>query len=179
MKSAITLIELLVVIALVGIIAGVGWPSLGGWNCRQDLRNEFENFNNYMRKVQSESVSSNKTTKVATYFYQSPFGGGGTYNRAFLHTEKTCSSSGRSQIKNSYPIVIIPLDIEVLVDNTPVKWKRGYQCFYPDGSATANNYQFSKLCGGKKYLYKTQFFGATGLIEKLKYNYTSSTWDDI
>jgi len=173
-KSAITLIELLVVIALVGIIAGVGWPSLGGWNCRQDLRNEFENFNNYMRKVQSESVSSNKTTKVATYF-----GGGKNYNSAFLHTEKTCSSSGRSQIKNGYPKLIIPLDIEVLVDNTPLKWKSAYQCFYPDGSATANNYQFTKLCGGKKYLYKTQFFGATGLIEKLKYNYTSSTWDDI
>ena len=56
MRPAITLIELLIVIALVGIIAGVGWPSLGGWNCRQDLRNEFENFNNSKSTVIAQKV---------------------------------------------------------------------------------------------------------------------------
>ena len=45
MKPAITLIELLVVIALVGIIAGTGWPTLTGWNCKQELRNDFESLN--------------------------------------------------------------------------------------------------------------------------------------
>ena len=64
MKSAITLIELLVVIALVGIIAGVGWPSLDGWNCRQNLRNDFEQFNLFMSRVQSEGASRNVTTLV-------------------------------------------------------------------------------------------------------------------
>ena len=66
MKLAFTLIELLVVIALVGILAGVGWPNLAGWNCDQDARNNFESISQFMRTSQSEATNSNSTVLVRT-----------------------------------------------------------------------------------------------------------------
>ena len=64
MKPAFTLIELLIVIALVGIIAGTGWPALAGWNCKQELRNEFESLNNVFEKARVEAINRNKMILV-------------------------------------------------------------------------------------------------------------------
>ena len=64
MRPAFTLIELLIVIALVGIIAGTGWPTLTGWNCKQELRNEFESLNNVFEKARVEAINRNKMILV-------------------------------------------------------------------------------------------------------------------
>ena len=64
MKPAITLIELLVVIALVGIIAGTGWPTLTGWNCKQEHRNDFESLNQLFEKARAEALNRSQTVLV-------------------------------------------------------------------------------------------------------------------
>ena len=169
MRPAITLIELLVVIALVGIIAGVGWPSLEGWNCRQNLRNDFERFNLFMSRVQSEGASRNETTLVHVNLNN-----GQTSLRAYQLVNDTCALTNELLLEPQIPRLDLPADTGV-VHGTGME----FQCFYPDGSADANTYQFNRTCSDKKYLYKNQFFGATGLIEKLKYNYTSKSWNDL
>ena len=167
MKPAITLLELLVVIALVGIIAGVGWPNLVDWNCRQELRNDFEKFNNYLNEVQSEAISRNKTTLVRVVTPS-----GAAYLRPFLLQDKNCTVTSRSQsLESQIPIHSFPLKTRVSGYQ--------YQCFYGDGSADGNSYQFLRNCSDKSYLYKVQIFGATGLFEKQKYNYTTKTWSDL
>ena len=167
MKTAITLLELLVVIALVGIIAGVGWPNLVDWNCRQELRNDFEKFSLYLNEVQSEAIRRNKTTLVRVVTPQ-----GSAYLRPFLLQDKNCTITTRSQsLENQIPIHSFPPATRIS--------SAGYQCFYADGSANANSYQFTRKCSDKSYLYKIQIFGATGLFEKQKYNYTTKTWSDL
>ena len=52
-KSAITLIELLIVIAIVGVMAAIAGPNLTGWNCRQNLANDFNKFNQYLVEKQN------------------------------------------------------------------------------------------------------------------------------
>ena len=168
MKPAITLIELLVVIALVGIIAGVGWPSLDGWNCRQNLRNDFEQFNLFMSRVQSEGASRNVTTLVNVNISN-----GEASLRAYTLQNNICSLSNSQSLEPQIPRLTLPKNTKVSGPGMQ------YQCFYPDGSADANTYQFNRTCSDKEYLYKNQFFGATGLIEKLKWNYTSKSWNDL
>ena len=52
-------------------------------------------------------------------------------------------------------------------------------CFKSDGSATSASYVIGKQCSGKNRQYKAQIFGATGFIEKLKFNITSNKWDEL
>jgi Tfp pilus assembly protein FimT len=164
-KPAITLIELLIVIGLVGIIAGVGWPNLQSWNCKQQLRNDFENFNLYMSKMQAEATTRSRTTLV-----QVVIPAGAVSLRPFLVDTKTCTGA-RQSLQTQIPILTLSTATKVAGDQT--------QCFYSDGGADANSYQFTKTCSGKRYLYKTQIFGATGLIEKLQYNFTNKSWEDL
>ena len=167
MRSSITLVELLVVIALVGILAGVGYPNLVDWNCRQDLRNDFEKFSLYLNEVQSEAISRNKTTLVRVVTPQ-----GSAYLRPFLLQDKNCTVTTRSQsLENQIAIHSFPPATRIS--------SAGNQCFYGDGSADAGSFQFTRSCADKSYLYKVQIFGAPGLFEKQKYNYTTKTWSDL
>ena len=169
MKPAITLIELLVVIALVGIIAGVGWPSLEGWNCRQNLRNDFERFNLFMSRVQSEGASRNETTLVHVNLIN-----GQTSLRAYQLENDTCALTNELLLEPQIPRLDLPADTGV-VHGTGME----FQCFYPDGSSDANTYQFTRECSGVQHLYKNQFFSATGLLERTKYNFITETFNDI
>jgi len=160
--------ELVVVILIVGIIAGVGWPSLEGWNCRQSLRNDFERFNLYMSEVKSESVSSNQPTLVNVVISN-----GEAVLSSFVLDNNSCSFTDALSIEQQIPKLTLPTDTKVSALGI------NHQCFYPDGRAEANSWEFKKTCAGKKYLYKNQFFGATGLYEKQQYNYTTKAWNDI
>ena len=167
---AISLIELLVVIVIVGILAAALGPNIGGWNCRQNLRNDFENFNQYLNKVQSVAISRNKTTLVRVK--ETKRGYGAAYLRPFLLKNTSCTVNTRSEaLEKQIPILTFPIETELKGSE--------YQCFYADGSADANSYTFSRKCGGKTYLYRSQIFGATGLISKEQYNYSKAIWDDL
>ena len=163
---AITLIELLVVIALVGILAAVVGPNLGGWNCRQDLRNDFENFNHYLSKVQSVAISRNKTTLVRVTANPGNL-------KPFLLKTKSCTVTGAQSLETEIPILYFPNETVVKVDHKP------NQCFFADGSADSNTFTLRRSCGGKNYLYRIQMFSATGLISKEQYNYSKSIWEDL
>jgi hypothetical protein len=57
-------------------------------------------------------------------------------------------------------------------------------CFEADGSATPApknqySYRLSRQCDSKNRQFKNQIFGATGFIEKLKYNLTTKKWDEL
>ena len=175
---AISLIELLVVIALVGILAAVVGPNLGGWNCRQDLRNDFENFNHYLSKVQSVAISRNKTTLVrvtpspsqSNYFANlKPY----LLKTKFRPNTAACTVTGAQSLETEIPILYFPNETVVKVDHKP------NQCFFADGSADSNTFSFRRHCSGKDYLYRIQMFSATGLMSKEQYNYSKSRWEDL
>ena len=163
---AITLIELLVVIALVGILAAAVGPNIGGWNCRQDLRNDFENFNHYLSKVQSVAISRNKTTLVRVTANPGNL-------KPFLLKTKSCTVTGAQSLEKEIPILYFNEGTVLKVDHKP------NQCFYADGSADSNTFTLRRSCGGKNYLYRIQMFSATGLISKEQYDYSKSIWEDL
>ena len=163
---AISLIELLVVIALVGILAAAVGPNIGGWNCRQDLRNDFENFNHYLSKVQSVAISRNKTTLVRVTANPGNL-------KPFLLKTKSCTVTGAQSLETEIPILYFHRETVVKVEHKP------NQCFYADGSADSNTFTLRRSCGGKNYLYRIQMFSATGLMSKEQYNYSKSIWEDL
>jgi prepilin-type N-terminal cleavage/methylation domain-containing protein len=163
---AISLIELLVVIALVGILAAAVGPNIGGWNCRQDLRNDFENFNHYLSKVQSVAISRNKTTLVRVTANPGNL-------KPFLLKTKSCTVTGAQSLETEIPILYFHRETVVKVEHKP------NQCFYADGSADSNTFTLRRSCGGKNYLYRIQMFSATGLISKEQYDYSKGRWEDL
>ena len=170
---AITLIELLVVIALVGILAAVVGPNLGGWNCRQDLRNDFENFNHYLSKVQSVAINRNMTTLVRVRPSSTALSAPPANLQPFLLKTKSCTVTGAQSLRTEIPILWFPYETVVKVEHKP------NQCFYADGSADSNTFTLRRQCSGKNYLYRIQMFSATGLMSKEQYNYSKGRWEDL
>lgn len=168
-KSAITLVELLIVIAIFGILAAVAGPNLTGWNCRQELLNDFNKFNQYLNEVRIEGQNRNKTTMVRVR--QSQRGYGAANLRPFQLMNKSCTVNARSlSLEKQIPTFSFPIETWV---------QGGNICFYPDGSAGGQSFQFSRDCGTKKFTYRATVFGATGLIEKTKYNASTNSWDEL
>jgi len=163
---AISLIEILVVIIIAGILAAALAPNIGGWNCRQNLRNDFENFNHYLSKVQSVAISRNKTTLVRVTANPGNL-------KPFLLKTKSCTVTGAQSLEKEIPILYFHKETAVKVDHKP------NQCFYADGSADSNTFTLRRSCGGKNYLYRIQMFSATGLMSKEQYNYSKSRWEDL
>jgi prepilin-type N-terminal cleavage/methylation domain-containing protein len=162
--SALTLIEILVVIAVLGILAAFVTPNISGWNCRQEIRNDFERINGFLETVRLEAVNRNKTM-MAHYNRNGFF-------RAY-QVSKSC------QINTS----IVSTDIPDLILNKKDIIPRGSDkfrtCFNADGTSYGGQFTITRQCDGKNYQLKSKIFGATGFIEKLKYNLTTSKWDEL
>tara|TARA_B100000795_G_scaffold183734_1_gene139358 strand:- start:1247 stop:1771 length:525 start_codon:yes stop_codon:yes gene_type:complete len=159
-RPAFTLIELLIVIALFGIIAGFGWPSLAGWNCKQELRNEFEALNSVFENARVEAVNRNRSILIEPNNRLPSVGA--TYS-VFLLSENICSAT---QARQSLSLVIPNLTIS----NNYTLRGAAFQCFHADGSATASQanqvHRIERTCSGEAHSYQTVVFGATGLFEK-------------
>lgn len=169
---AISLIEILVVIIIAGILAAALAPNIGGWNCRQEIRNDFENFNQYLSKVQSVAISRNKTTLVrvtANPGNLKPY----LLKTKFRPNTAACTVTGAQSLETEIPILYFPNETVVKVEHKP------NQCFFADGSADSNTFTLRRHCSGKNYLYRIQMFSATGLMSKEQYNYSKGRWEDL
>jgi prepilin-type N-terminal cleavage/methylation domain-containing protein len=160
--TAFTLIEILVVIAVLGVLAAMVAPNIGGWNCRQEVRNDFERLNGFLERVRLEAVNRNKTMMA----YYSRNG----YMRAY-QVSKACQVN-TSIVSTNIPDLILDKKNKITTQTSP-------SCFYADGSSEAGFYLLSRQCGTKNYKFKSQLFSATGFIEKLKYNTTTKKWDEL
>jgi len=173
MRPAITIIELLIVIALVGIIAGTGWPTLTGWNCKQELRNDFESLNNIFEKARVEAINRGRTVLVRAN-RSLPYNG--AIYSAYLLPNKTCSFSSSAQSLSMQ----IP---NITISNKSKLFGATSQCFHADGSATASQsvqvHQVQRECSSKTHSYQTLVFGATGLFEKKVFFHGTSGYLDL
>lgn len=169
--SAISLIEILVVIAVLGILAAFVAPNVGGWNCRQEVRNDFERVNDFMQTARAEAVNRNRTMKVV-------FNSRGRILMAFEgnkpNASQSCNGSRFTWLGHPRKQEILDYHVKTGITNYPRSI-----CFKSDGSATSASYIIGKQCNGKTRQYKAQIFGATGFIEKLKFNLTSNKWDEL
>lgn len=163
-SSAITLIEILVVIVILGILAAFVAPNISGWNCRQEIRNDFSKINGFLQLTRSEAVTRNKTM-MAHYNRNG-------YFRAY-QTSKSC------QINTS----IVSTDIPDLVINKKNIIPRGSDkfrtCFNADGSSYGGQFIISRQCGSIDNKFRTQIFSATGFIERSKFNFKKNTWEEM
>lgn len=170
---AITLIEILVVIAVLGILAAFVAPNVGGWNCKQEVRNDFEQLTGFMQTLRSEAINRNKTMRGYIR-------GNRSVNSIMAfegnkpNANQSCNGSRFTWLGHPRRNDIADYSFESKITN----YQR-FVCFKADGSATASSYTISRQCDGKNHQYKGQIFGATGFIEKLKYNLTTRKWDEL
>jgi len=169
---AITLIELLVVIAVLGILAAVVAPNIGGWNCRQEVRNDFNRLNIFLETLRSEAVNRNSTMMLEVHKY-----GTNAIIKAYQGPQsrkKICWSNGGWNYLGNNDVMDYGSK-----DSNLSNTRNSKVCFNPDGSATSINYEITRQCDKKNYKFRNQIFGTTGFIEKLKYNLTSKKWDEL
>jgi len=171
MKSAMTLIELLVVIGLVGIIAGIGYPNLDGWNCKQLIRNDFESLNNMFEQARAEAINRNQSVIVEA---NRRLPADGVTYRAFLNNDRRCpGTQGRTAIPNEIP--------NITLSGETTAWGVPTQCFHSDGTATGSQavqfHEVRRACNGVNITYRVNIFSATGLFEKLVRG--NNAWQDF
>ncbi len=173
LSSAITLIEILVVIAIFSILAAYVAPNISGWNCRQEIRNDFSKINGFMQTLRSESINRNKTMRAYIRGNRQI-----NFVMAFegnkLNVNQSCNGSRFTWLGQPGRNDISDYRFE-----SKITYSQAFICFKADGSASAASYTVSRQCSGKNYQYKSQIFGATGFIEKLKYNLTTKKWDEL
>ena len=180
LTPGITLIELLVVIVIIGILAGVGGPNLGGWNCRQEVKNDFAELNGFLEQLKIESVSRNRTMLASV---RSSGKGNNALIKAYQGPQgkkRACGSGAGWEYLGANDIT--DFEAESALENFTKT-----VCFNADASATAGSYTLGRQCSGwwgdTYFQYKNQIFGATGYIEKLKpdtfFCNRDNCWEDM
>lgn len=164
--AGLTLVELLVVIALLAILAGVVAPNLSGWNCKQEVRSDFDRITGLLQRLRSEALNQTRTMMVRVSTEKLlPFHSNTTGRKS------TCGSGASWQADNEIS--------ELILDRGVLAASLKEACFHPDGTATHAIYTVTAQCSGTSIKYKSEIFSATGFLELTKYNQKSGIWEEL
>jgi prepilin-type N-terminal cleavage/methylation domain-containing protein len=171
--SAFSLLEVLIVIAIIGVVSAFVAPNISDWNCKQETRNDFESVSGFLNTLRVEATGRNRTMQVrsinnGTNSLLKAYQGNSSY-------KQSCNSGSWTYLGAS-GIPDYQIKATLTVPSSKV-------FFNGDGTATAtsstDSYDISRTCGGAKIAYRANIFGATGFIERLKFNSKSSQWDEL
>ena len=163
------------VIAMIGILAAVVSPNIGSWNCKQEVRNDFDRLNIFLEKLRTESINRNRTmmarvnpaNKKNIMAYHGPEG-----------RKKSCSGGSGWNYRGKSDI------LDYKSGKSDLSYDKRDVCFNADGSATPTTqnkyaYTVSRQCDNSLYEYKNQIFGTTGFIDKFKVNLKSKLVEEL
>ncbi len=100
-NSGFTLIELMIVIAMIGILAGVGYPSLVKFSRQQRLSSGIQNIHSALLFAKSHALKNAQTVSVV---FEIGEGGSGTYS-VFLDNGPG-ADSGNGTIETANEVVL-------------------------------------------------------------------------
>jgi len=164
--AGFTLIELLVVITLMAVLAGLVAPNLSGWNCKRELRSDFDRVNGLLQRLRSEALNQSRTMMVRSSSQKLQ-----PLHSTTLGKSSTCGAGAGWRTGNEIS--------ELILDRGGITTSSKEACFHPDGTATHAIYTVSAQCSGSNIQYKSEIFSATGFLELTKYNQTSSIWEEL
>ena len=171
-QQGLTLLELLVALVIISLLASVGIPNFGQWNCSRSQRYEFDQFVGLFSAIRGEALSSGRSFQVSV-----------TQNTTSLSVRMSdvpvlCNSDQNWTDLDESVNVALPELSKLTFHNDSVT------CFFPndfDGYASSSLIEFSKdACGGNAAdvfsSYKLQVLSATGLLRRFKRQSASADW---
>jgi len=171
-QQGLTLLELLVALVIISLLASVGIPNFGQWNCSRSQRYEFDQFVGLFSAIRGEALASGRSFRIIT-----------TQDTKLLQVQMSdvpvlCNNDLNWDDLDDSVSLNVPDINRLSFDADSVS------CFFPndfDGYATSAIIELSKdACGGNPAetftSYKLQVLSATGLLRSYKRQSTSSDW---
>ena len=175
-QAGISLVELLVVVALMAVLAGVAVPNLSGWNCRQEIKNDFDRLNGLLYTLRTEAVNRNQSMMARVY----------RSNPALIRAWENRRSARKGRCGGGGWIYLGFGRGGRVVDIQDIRFDKAIlasysrdTCFHADGTASSSSYIVSGICDGTDYRYRTQVYSATGFLERSKRNPKTRVWEEI
>jgi len=159
-QAGLSLLELLVVIAIIGIVSGFAAPRMSEWNCKRELRKDFDVLTSIYTQARAEALSRKISVGVR------PISKGGNSYFQVGQTNKLCSSSFTSVIDET----LVPQGLTGM---------SGALCFHADGSASGIKHFMSGQCGAKTHRYQIQISTLTGYVIREYLPPGGSQWLEI
>lgn len=172
-QAGITLVELLVVIALMAVLAGVAAPQLTSWNCKQEVKNDFDRLNGLLYILRTEAVNRNQSM-MARVNRSDPALIQAWENR------RPAQKGNCGGVEWNYLGGGRVVDIQdVRLDQARLASPTEDTCFHADGTASSSSYTITGRCEGTVYMFRTQIFSATGFLGRSKRNPRTMVWEEI
>ena len=151
-QSGLSLLELLVVIAIIGVVSGFAAPSMSEWNCKRELRKDFDVLVGALSTARVEAISRKTTMVVTGHPGYSGISSGVAYG---VSSGGSCNSISSNRIQEH-------------MGTAP---SNNTMCFKPDGDANNTNsgqfFEVGKQCGtSKRYRYKVTITSFGHLIKE-------------
>jgi len=151
-QAGLSLLELLVVIAIIGIVSGFAAPSMSEWNCKRELRKDFDVLVGALSTARVEAISR-KTKMMVT---GEPRYSGISKGVAFGIANSSCNSITSNRVQEQ-------------MNNDP---STNTMCFKPDGDVdnpqSRHLFELARQCGsqGKRYSYMVTITSFGHLIKE-------------